>query len=436
MRYEDFDLKITTDGGGFKVLASSLLGCEQHRLEIPPLLPIASGERCNNSTGPTRDVGSPSLDSGGAFATETLGGLLFDALFSGPVRNLFDRSRGSLPASTNQGLRIRLHLDLREEHLRPLSDLPWELLYCPDTREFLNLNCRTPVVRSLALPRPVRTVPLQLPLRALIAMANPPNSVRLNLAAERKRIESAFRDLDTVELDVLEHATHKSLRLQLREKPYHIVHVMSHGTFRERPGAGALLLESEQGPPDPLTGDIFASFFKNGTTPMLVVLNACESAKSVGIGTTDPFAGVATALLLEGLPAVLAMRTVVRDRSALEFSEELYRRMAAGDPIEAALAEARLALFALSPKATDWSIPTLFVQPPAADQPQPACSAEMSASCCDGEAQSPAKMQVAPPPPAIPTFQQSFQVGQIDNFTNVQTKVAHISSRQSRRPDR
>jgi hypothetical protein len=56
------------------------------------------------------------------------------------------------------------------------------------------------------------------------------------------------------------------------------------------------------------------------------------------------------------------MRTSVRDGAAITLTEELYDRLAAGDPVEAAVSEARLALYSISPSSHDWAIPILFVR--------------------------------------------------------------------------
>jgi hypothetical protein len=56
------------------------------------------------------------------------------------------------------------------------------------------------------------------------------------------------------------------------------------------------------------------------------------------------------------------MQTAVRDRSAIRFTERLYRRIAQGDPIEAAVSQARIALRAGQADTLDWAVPVLFVR--------------------------------------------------------------------------
>jgi hypothetical protein len=67
---------------------------------------------------------------------------------------------------------------------------------------------------------------------------------------------------------------------------------------------------------------------------------------------------------------VLAHRAPIWDDSALILAEELYLRLAQGDPIEAAVAEARRALRLKERGTADWTVPSLFVRPVPAEEIQ------------------------------------------------------------------
>jgi hypothetical protein len=97
-------------------------------------------------------------------------------------------------------------------------------------------------------------------------------------------------------------------------------------------------------------------------TLRLIVLNACESAAS-GDGF-DPFAGVATSLVLGGLPAVVAMQSPISDQAAIAFSQAFYQRLAAGDPVDAAVAEGRQAVHSADRDNFEWATPVLFMRTP------------------------------------------------------------------------
>ncbi|MEM8932075.1 MAG: CHAT domain-containing protein, partial [Acidobacteriota bacterium] len=78
-----------------------------------------------------------------------------------------------------------------------------------------------------------------------------------------------------------------------------------------------------------------------------------------------PFAGVATALVRGGVAGVLAMQDPIPDRLAIALGRVLYHRLADGDPVEAALAEARLELHADGPSHPEaWATPVLYQRTP------------------------------------------------------------------------
>jgi hypothetical protein len=91
----------------------------------------------------------------------------------------------------------------------------------------------------------------------------------------------------------------------------------------------------------------------------LVVLNACDTSR---IGPSQPFAALAPALLRAGLPSVLAMQRPILDEAAVRFSDAFYRRLCAGDPVDSAVTEARMALARRRSTANAWPIPALFMR--------------------------------------------------------------------------
>ncbi|HET9210767.1 MAG TPA: hypothetical protein VFR03_10245, partial [Thermoanaerobaculia bacterium] len=104
-----------------------------------------------------RDLGSPrELSAPGARnPSETLlriGSQLFRALLGGPVREIYLLSRGRVDSHPGRGLRIHIVLPVDSPEAGLLQAVPWELLYCEETREILARNTRTPVVRGLPLP--------------------------------------------------------------------------------------------------------------------------------------------------------------------------------------------------------------------------------------------------------------------------------------------
>ena len=134
---------------------------------------------------------------------------------------------------------------------------------------------------------------------------------------------------------------------------------MGHAAFDEASGTGSLLFETEEGLAAPVSGPTMAELLRGAAIPPLIVLNACESARSF-----DLFTGVATALVQAGVAAVVAMQFPISDVAAVTFSEVLYERLSALDPVDAAVAEGRLAIRLAQPGSMEWGTPVLFLRSP------------------------------------------------------------------------
>ena len=110
-----------------------------------------------------------------------------------------------------------------------------------------------------------------------------------------------------------------------------------------------LLLEDEQGRGRPVSGADLGVILHDARTLRLAVLNACEGART---SASDPFAGTAQSLVQQGIPAVIAMQFEITDEAAITFAQSFYAALVDGYPVDAALAEARKAIFA---RGTSWS---------------------------------------------------------------------------------
>jgi len=284
---------------------------------------------------------------------------LFQALFTGEVLTLFQNSLSLLRAS-GRGLRIRLRHDPRDVDCARLQDLPWEMLCRADTGDFLALSRYTPIVRFLDAQRPV--TPVRRPLRLrILAVASMPVDLQ-PLAGERELhdLTAAWKgqEVDVVRLG---RADREQLREALLAGPVHVLHFVGHGVVEA--GEGKLFFERQSGVAQPIDGRALAIEIKDFKDLRLVILNACRTADAVG-GGVDPLAGVANALVLGGIPAVIGMRSLISDRAALAFSRAVSERLAAGDPIEAAVVEGRLAIHRLDDRSEEWATPVLFLRGP------------------------------------------------------------------------
>jgi hypothetical protein len=290
---------------------------------------------------------------------KTFGERLFEAVFVDQVQSCLRRSLDEAKRQQCTGLRIRLRLtDVPE-----LASLPWEYLYDPDPNRFLVLSTETPLVRYLDLPEPIQPLAVKPPLRVLVMISSPSDHMPLDVEREWTTIGEALGGLEQrelVTLERLEEASLIALQRQLRQSEYHIFHFVGHGSFDEPSQDGLLILEDEQGRGRRVSGQDLGTLLHDHRPLRLAFLNACEGARA---SQYDPFAGVAQSLVQQGVPAVVAMQREVTDKAAIALVREFYTALAEGYPVDADLAEARKAVFALGDN-VEWGTPVLYMRSP------------------------------------------------------------------------
>jgi len=284
---------------------------------------------------------------------EDFGDQLFQAVFSGPVGECLGRSR-LVADGRDAGLRIRLRLP------GALANIPWEYLH-ETGYGFLGLSPETALVRYLEMPAPVKPFPVSPPLRILAMVAAPADVPELEGEQEWDKLTGALDDLihdGLVQVDRLESGTLAALQRPLRLRDYHVLHFIGHGGYDEDAQDGALALEGANRTTRLVTGRDLGLMIRGHRSLRLVVLNACEGARSA---RDDPFGGVAQALVRQGIPAVIAMQFEISDPAALIFSQSFYRAIADGLPVDVATLEARRAMFAEGNE-VEWATPVLYLR--------------------------------------------------------------------------
>jgi hypothetical protein len=92
----------------------------------------------------------------------------------------------------------------------------------------------------------------------------------------------------------------------------------------------------------------------------LAVLGAGEAGRRDQV---NAWTGVARSLTRAGIPAVVGMQYPIRDTSATAFYQGFYRALAAGQPIDAAVTDGRLAIVNRSSEGDrDWGVPVLYMR--------------------------------------------------------------------------
>ncbi|MEZ4737376.1 MAG: SUMF1/EgtB/PvdO family nonheme iron enzyme [Caldilineaceae bacterium] len=353
--YQNFDLLITRTASGYN---ARVIHAPVGQANVDFVLPFSldalrnfawlSG-RSGRHLRPEAETSEPPLDP------QTFGAQLYTAVFADDVGKSFLRSLDRAGGA----LRIRLHLDATPE----LADLPWEYLYATDLARPLALSQETPLVRYLDLAQPEEALMLRPPLRILGIVSDPRDVRPLQVEQEWRQLHDVLADLQSRHLLVLERlaqATWPALQARLRGEAIHILHFIGHGDFDVAHNTGGLIFEDETGRSSLINATDLATLLHDHRALRLVFLNACQGAQG---GRSDPFAGVAQKLVQQGAPAVLAMQFPVSDKAAIALAGAFYRTLAEGDPVDAALSEARKAI-ALAGDDREWGTPVLFSRSP------------------------------------------------------------------------
>lgn len=297
-----------------------------------------------------RRVESPESQLAKEFGTR-----LFGAVFDNEdVREAY-RSSLQEARHTRSALRITLTLTGTPELLR----LPWEYLY--DEPDFLAISRWTPIVRRLDVGTPRPPLELTLPIRILGVVSAPSDAEPIDAGRERARLTTALGPLvkaDAVSIDWVEQATLLGLTRMLDDHDYHVLHFIGHGGYEESVEDGVLLFEDEEGRSNRVSGEQLGQILRDQLTMRLVVLNACEGARS---SADDPFSGVAARLIRHGIPSVIGMQFEITDRAAILFAADFYAAIANGRPVDAAMARARRMIYA-DHNLLEWGTPVLFMR--------------------------------------------------------------------------
>ena len=354
--YLDFDLEIArgADTGSY---VARVIDSPKGEASASIVMPFVGHElenvilKLGRTRSGVRKLASPSHE-----LAKTFGSSLYDAVFADEVGTCFRRSLDEAE-NEGKGLRVRLRLTGVPE----LADIPWEYLYPQGLRRFLVLSSLTPVVRYLELPRELSALRVESPLKVLLVVSSPRDLATLDTAAEIARIDLALGaqlERGQITVTATPNGTLSALRAVLRHDTFHVLHFIGHGGFDPTSGEGMLAFEDDHRTSHLVSGADLATLLHDHRSLRLAVLNACEGARQ---SPSDPFSGVAQSLVQQGMPAVVAMQFEITDVAATAFSQEFYASIADGYPIDAALAQARLAVFS-EDNDVEWGTPVLYLR--------------------------------------------------------------------------
>jgi hypothetical protein len=393
--YLDFDLHIEREGQQYRAsVVHSPAGQASHTFSHPfSDLELENFVLRMGATGRgQRRIDSPEMQLARQF-----GSRLYEAVFRGDVRASFVSSQHEAQRQ-GRGLRLKLCLEAPE-----LINVPWEYLYDNALGRFLSLFEGTPVVRYAEMRGRVAPLSVKPPLSVLVMISSPQDYPDLDVEREQANVQAALGELveaGLLTITRMEQATLPALADHLLRGQYHVFHYIGHAGFDQRRQDGVLVLEDGTGRGRLASGERLAVLLGNHPAMRLALLNACEGART---SSDDPFAGTATTLVRTGgVPAVIAMQFPITDEAAVTFARGFYTALSVGRPVDAAVTQARLAVFAQGSDVA-WGTPVLYLRASdgrifdveRAAAPEPAGVPERAADA-------PPEGETAPPPAKPP----------------------------------
>ncbi len=355
----DFDISVTHGDSGY---IATLRAPDGRRVQVSFEQPFEEYQLKYYVAKVTRGPQGPrrSTKEGADAVAREMGTALFAAMFAGAAQQRLDAALDAAGGAQPGGLRLRLDLSGAPE----LAALPWEYLYHPERSFFLALSPDLTLVRYVQMPEPVRLLHVEPPLRILAMACSPSDLDPLDVARERENLTGSLQrlvDARMVEIDWAPRNTLESLISMLGRRDYHIFHFMGHGAYLGDDGdlSGYLMFENADGTAAPVSAERLGQAFRR--TVRLAVINACEGAAG---DVQAPSTGVATSLLQQGIPAVVAMQFSISDAIAIPFASEFYSAMAVGLPVDAAVTSARRNVWARFDDSGEWATPVLFLRAP------------------------------------------------------------------------
>lgn len=277
---------------------------------------------------------------------------------------------------------VRIEIDIAQSDAT-LAALPWEFLHTPgDPPMCLSTGTGFTLTRkisdlSISVPSEIDGTP-----RVLVAVGAPIDNKFVlveRLLAELKAASTDDASAPRFNLDVYpKDPTKREAGLTklefldaIRECKPHILHFAGHGRFDKNVGKLAFVPESPGDDPwvsaselVPLLKDLVDKKGQRVLVPRLVVLHACEGAKTSTTSSLfgPAFGGVAQELLKVNVPCVVAMQFEILNASASKFSREFYARIVDGDPVDSAVQFARRQLYEINMRSRGFATPVLYSQ--------------------------------------------------------------------------
>ena len=358
IEYLEFEIQIEQGRDGeYPVTVVSATGQAQEMMRLPfdPQALESQIEALRVALSPSGGV-RPKTESTPEQEAQAFGQSLFDALFRGDVRVLYNASRYQA-AEEGKLLRFLLRIEPQE-----LASLPWESLY--DTQHAEYVCHATPLVRHIPVlesDQPPITTP---PLRILGMVVNPGDAPPSAEEDEKRALEEAtshLQALELVEVKWVEGQSARDLVQALARKEWHVFHFIGDGGLERNTGEGFVIVEDDAGQSRRLSATQLRWLLSKCKSLQLVWLGACAGALG---DRPDRFTNTAALLVQKGMPAVLSAQLGTNSPAAEEFAEAFYAALAASMPLDLATTKGRMAIHAGRSDTPSWGAPVLYAHLP------------------------------------------------------------------------
>ncbi|NEO20659.1 MULTISPECIES: CHAT domain-containing protein [unclassified Moorena] len=269
-----------------------------------------------------------------------LGEALFDTLFDDVLCYDFIRFYNEVVGTKQQLLRVELDID--EQNIPEVAAFPWEFMCLPQRKKLGTMWLATApgLVFSRLPSQPIPASPIQLganeKMRIALVVSAPTDLNPVAYEEVQAAIETLAQEQpEQVELlPVVNPASRKAINDILIEKP-HIFHFIGHGRFHNENGEIALVDEFDQA--RWISANDFSELL-NRHRPGIIVLQACQGAME---STSKPSVGLASKVVQQIIPVVVAMQYPVSNSTASRFACHFYKQLAQGKSADIAVQEGR-----------------------------------------------------------------------------------------------
>lgn len=273
-----------------------------------------------------------------------------------------------LKANRNKGETFRVLLDIEPEELKVL---PWELLLDGPERLFQRTAGDSIVrVHDYGPTEATEIEPINWPMRLLVVIGVDDSAIKAD--DEVQKIEDGLRTVDRlVDVEILKYPTIDQLEKECKKFRPHVFHYVGHGGLTRAQDPCILLQRAGGGNDFWTAAQIENSLQTWKWIPRFAFINACRTAGSKAATAEDETVvwGINDAFHVLSVPAVLTMQADIRGNLAGEFAGVIYEKLAAGEPIDRAVAAARVKLRNATVAQDkdlkrDWATPTLTISIP------------------------------------------------------------------------